>query len=116
MKTRMAWVKEIREEELASVEAVPSGVWKRYVSLEDGGRGMVFGMGRLNPGESITHDHDEEELFFVLKGSGIATWELDGAFHQAMLTPGMAFYKTSHVLHTMRAHGHEPLVGIYFKV
>lgn len=46
-----AWVKEIREDELEPVDSVPGGMWKRYVFTEDDGRGMVFGMGRLEPGE-----------------------------------------------------------------
>ena len=111
-----AWVKEIREEELAPVDLVPQGFWKRYVASESGGRGMVFGMGKLMPGEEVSHGHIEEELFYVLSGSGEAAWEIDGTTHNAELKPGVAFYKTSNIEHTMCNTGQEPLIGLYFKV
>jgi len=111
-----AWVKEIREDELAPVAMMPQGTWKRYVSIEPDGRGMIFGMGSLAPGEQAGHDHVDEELFFVLKGSGEATWEIDEETFHAELKPGMAFYKTSGIYHTMRNTGDEPLVGVFFKV
>jgi quercetin dioxygenase-like cupin family protein len=110
------WVKELREEELVPVNTVPQGVWKRYVSAEDGSRGMIMGMGKLAPEEEISHAHDEEELFYVLRGMGEATWVVDGQSHKAELYPGVAFYKTSGIEHTMRCKGREPLVGIFFKV
>ena len=111
------WVKEIREDELTPVAMMPQGgTWKRYVSQEEDGRGMIFGMGRLDPGEAAGHAHDEEELFYVLRGYGEAIWEVDGETHQAELRPGVAFYKTSDIHHTMRNTGDEPLVGIFFKV
>lgn len=110
------WVKEIREDELEPVARVPQGMWKRYVSVEDDGRGLVFGMGRLEPGEEVRHAHVEEELFYVLKGHGEAVWEVDGETYHAELKPGAAFYKTSHIHHTMRNIGQEPLVGLFCKV
>ena len=110
------WVKEIREDELAPVAMMPQGKWKRYVSLEPDGRGMIFGMGSLAPGEETGHAHDEEELFYVLKGKGEAIWEVDGESFRAELIPGVAFYKTSNIYHTMRNTGDEPLVGIAFKI
>lgn len=111
-----AWVKEIREDELSPVNRAPEGLWKRYVSLDTDGRGMVFGMGSFRPGEEISHAHAEEELFYVLKGTGEATWTLDDTVHRAELKPGVAFYKTSNIPHTMCNTGSEPLVGIFFKV
>jgi mannose-6-phosphate isomerase-like protein (cupin superfamily) len=111
------WVKEIREDELTPVARMPQGgKWKRYVSQEPDGRGMIFGMGCLNPGEEAGHAHEDEELFFVLRGHGEAEWELDGRTFTAELKPGVAFYKTSHIYHTMRNTGEEPLVGVFFKV
>jgi len=111
-----AWVKEIREDELSPVSLVPQGMWKRYVSLEEDGRGMIFGLGRLEPGEEVEHAHAEEELFYVLKGYGEAIWEVGGETHRAELKPGVAFYKTSHIYHKMRNTGDEPLVGLALKV
>lgn len=112
-----AWVREIREDELAPVAMMPQGgTWKRYVSEEEDGRGMIFGMGRLEPGEEVGHAHVEEELFYVLRGHGEAVWKVADETHRAELRPGVAFYKTSHVHHTMHNTGEEPLVGIFFKV
>jgi quercetin dioxygenase-like cupin family protein len=111
-----AWVKEIAEEELGKVTTVPQGKWKRYVSVEADGRGMIFALGKLEPGEEISHNHVEEEIFYVLKGEGEATWVENGIAHHATLKPGVAFYKTSHISHTMRNTGDEPLVGVAVKV
>ena len=112
-----AWIKRIREDELAPVPQMPQGgEWKRYVSQEADGRGMIFGMGRLAPGEEVGHAHEDEELFYVVKGHGEAVWEVDGETHRAALEPGVAFYKTSDIHHTMRNTGEEPLVGLFFKV
>ena len=111
-----AWVKEIRVDELSSVTMMAQGKWKRYVSTTPEGRGMIFGMGRLDPGEEAEHSHEEEELFYVLSGAGEATWEIDGVVYQAELLPGVAFYKTSHIPHRMRNTGSQPLIGLFFKV
>lgn len=110
------WVKEIREDELAPVAMMSQGIWKRYVSAEKEGRGMVFGMGCLRPGEEAGHAHEDEELFYVLKGYGEALWETAEGTQRAELKPGVAFYKTSYIHHTMRNTGDEPLVGLFFKV
>ena len=112
-----AWVREISEDGLAPSAIMPQGgKWKRYVSQEPDGRGMIFGLGRLEPGEEAGHSHAEEELFYVLKGRGEAIWEEDGEIHRTELKPGVAFYKTSDVYHKMCNTGDEPLVGLAFKV
>ena len=111
-----AWVKEISEDELGKVTTVPQGIWKRYVSVEANGRGMIFVLGKLGPGEEISHNHVEEEIFYVLKGEGEATWVENGISHHATLKPGVALYKTSHISHTMRNTSDEPLVGLAVKV
>lgn len=111
-----AWVKEIKKSELTAVSNAPQGLWKRYVSLDPVGRGMIFGMGCLQPGEEINHSHIEEELFYVLSGTGEATWIEDEQTHITILKPGVAFYKTSDIEHCMRNNSSEPLIGIFFKV
>ena len=111
-----AWVKKFKEDELESIDLVPQGLWKRYVSLDTDGRGMISGMGSLAPGEEISHAHIEEELFFVIKGNGEAIWEEDGHEYSEALVPGVAFYKTSNIFHVMKNTGSEALVGIFFKV
>jgi len=111
-----AWVKELKVEELSASPIMTQGKWKRYVSLDAEGHGMIFGMGCLEPGEEASHAHVEEEVFFVLSGQGEATWEIDGKAYSAQLYPGTAFYKTPHIHHTMRNTGTKPLIGLAFKV
>lgn len=111
-----AWVKKFMEEDLENFDWIPQGTWKRYVSLDPAGRGMIAGMGSLAPGESVSHSHVEEELFFVLKGHGEATWVEDGREFLAILEPGCAFYKTSNIDHVIRNTGTEKLVGLAYKV
>jgi mannose-6-phosphate isomerase-like protein (cupin superfamily) len=112
----VAWVKELRSEELTEVAGVTSGKWKRYVSREEGGHGLIYGMGMLMPGEVLSHAHREEEIFYVLQGHGEAAWKIDDAAFSAELNPGFAFYKTANIFHTIRNTGAEPLVGIFCKV
>jgi mannose-6-phosphate isomerase-like protein (cupin superfamily) len=111
-----AWVKEFRIEELGTSPIMTSGRWKRYVSKDPNGHGLIYGMGMLMPGEEAGHAHEEEEGFYVLQGHGEATWVVDGVTHTAELKPGVAFYKTPHIHHTMRNTGTEPLIGIVCKV
>jgi quercetin dioxygenase-like cupin family protein len=111
-----AWVREISEDELAPSDRMAQGLWKRFVSAEPDGRGMIFGMGCLRPGEEVAHAHEEEELFFVLKGQGEAIWETEQGEQRAELKPGVAFYKTSNIHHRMRNTGDELLVGLAFKI
>lgn len=111
-----AWVKAIQESDLEASEHIPEGHWIRYVSLEEAGNGMIFGMGRLESGEKVEHAHPEEEVFYVLRGRGVAVWEEGGTKHQANLAPGTAFYKTPNVHHAIRNTGDEPLLGLAFKV
>lgn len=112
----IAWVKELRKDELGSVPLMSVGKWKRYISKEEGGHGLVYGLGMLLPGEEFAHAHQEEEVFYVLEGQGEATWVIDGVTCSAKLKPGTAFYKTAHIYHTMKNTGSEPLVGIFCKV
>jgi len=107
------WVKLVDERDLAPGRE-PQGLWKRYVGGE--GRGLIFGLGRLMPGEAVEHSHDEEEVFYVLSGRGKAHWTEGGREHEAELLPGNAFFKSSRVPHTLRCIGPEPMLGLYCKV
>lgn len=106
------WVKQVQELDLAPGRE-PQGKWKRYVGGE--GRGLIFGLGRLEPGESVVHQHLEEEVFYVLSGRGEAEWTEDNVSHRAELVPGAAFFKSSHVPHTLRCVGEHPMLGLYCK-
>jgi len=106
------WVRQVQEGDLAAGRE-PQGTWKRYVGGE--GRGLIFGLGRLEPGEAVVHAHDEEEVFYVLSGHGEAEWSEDGTTHRAELVPGAAFFKSSRVSHTLRCVGSQPMLGLYCK-
>lgn len=107
------WVRMLDERDLAPGRE-PQGTWKRYVGGE--GRGLIFGLGRLMPGEEVVHAHDEEEVFYVLSGQGVARWTEHGVDHEAGLLPGTAFFKSSRVPHTLRCVGTAPMLGLYCKV
>jgi mannose-6-phosphate isomerase-like protein (cupin superfamily) len=112
----VAWVKELRSDELTKIPGMAQGKWKRYVSKEDGGHGLIYGMGMIMPGEEFSHAHQEEEAYYVLEGHGEATWIIDGVAHSAELKPGVAFYKTANIQHTMTNTGTVPMIGIFCKV
>ncbi len=111
-----AWVKLFKPEDCSEISGLPVGKWRRYISSEPDGHGLICGMGILMPGEEISHQHPEEEVFFVLQGCGEARWQIGGAVYSAPLNPGSAFYKTAHIAHSMRNTGDEPLIGIFSKV
>ena len=111
----VAWVKELRPKELEEVSGIPSGKWKRYISKGQDEVGLIFGLGMLMPGEVFSHAHKEEEVFYVLQGHGEASWQINDTTHSAELKPGVAFYKTADILHSMENTGKEPLIGIFCK-
>lgn len=110
------WIREFRKEDLEVSATVPQGIWKRYVDGSGDSRGMLFGLGCLRPGETVSHSHEEEEAFYVLSGHGEAIWREKDEEVTQELRPGVAFYKSSGVYHVMRNTGTEDLVGIFCKV
>jgi quercetin dioxygenase-like cupin family protein len=114
--SEQVWVRAVSEADLRAVEGLQGGWW-RYVQALPENLGMIFGLGRLLPGEVAGwHSHPEPEIFFVLSGSGEAHWEAEGQAGSATLTPGVAFYKVGHIPHQMRCTGGQALVGVYFKL
>ncbi len=110
------WVKKIASEELGQVPDL-QGRWRRWVVPTKDNGGIIFGMGRLQPGEVAGwHVHPDPEIFFVLEGIGEARWQEGNAEHVAELRPGFAFYKVGGVSHQMLNLGNSPLTGVFFKV
>mgnify|MGYP005844885131 CR=1 FL=1 len=110
------WVRTLSQDELRPIPGL-QGRWRRYVDATEANRGMIFGMGVLQPGEVAGwHEHEEPEVFFVLSGQGEARWRADGQDHRADLRPGVAFFKVGHIPHQMVNTGGEPLTGVFFKV
>ncbi len=91
------------------------GRWKRIVT--DTEKGLVIGMGELEPGQRAPwHAHPEEEVFFLLEGQGVVRWRDGEQVQEAILTPGCAFYKAPHVEHEMENPGPKRFAGLFVKV
>jgi quercetin dioxygenase-like cupin family protein len=112
-----AWVQAIEDVELKEVPWLSSR-WRRIVDLsQEGKRGLIFAVGRLEPGEVADwHEHPEDEVFFVFKGRGVVRWRIDDREFEAQVAPGSAFFKTGGIPHSMEVIGDEPLIGVGCKV
>jgi quercetin dioxygenase-like cupin family protein len=72
------WVNEIKVDLLEPLEGF-QGLWKRFVLPSPENLGMIFLMGKINPGEVAGwHAHPDPEIFFVLQGKGEARWKVEG--------------------------------------
>ncbi len=112
-----AWVKSIDSVPLKESPLL-KGRWARMLDLSaPGARGLIFIVGTIEPGMATGwHDHPEDEVFFVFKGSGVVRWREGGNEHEAAVEPGSAFFKRGGIPHEMEARGDEPLVGVGIKV
>lgn len=117
MNERNAWVQHIEDVELQPISWL-AGKWRRIVDLSEAGkRGLIFSVGRLEPGEVADwHEHSEDEVFFVYKGHGVVRWRIGGEVYEEAVEPGSAFFKVGGIPHQMAVIGDEPLIGIGCKV
>ena len=116
MKLAELWVKTLDPSELEHIEGL-QGKWKRFLDASEQSQGMVFGMGELAVGETAGwHDHPEPELFFVLEGTALARWNVDGDIGEERLSPGKAFFKEGDVPHQMVNDGSTVFRGLFFKL
>jgi quercetin dioxygenase-like cupin family protein len=113
---QQAWVRYWDRSELHPVPGI-EGVWNRFIDASPENDGLVAGLGRLAPGETMGyHEHPESEVFFILEGEGQARWKLGEQEHVAELKPGVAFYKVGGVPHNMSNTGTIDLIGFVAKV
>ncbi len=113
---QIIWVKPISNAELQPRNDL-EGMWKRWVEPVDGNRGMIWGKGELQPGQSAGwHAHPEPELFYVLEGEGKAYWKKNDGIESADLVPRTAFFKHGGIEHRMECTGSSPLRGLFFKI
>jgi len=92
------------------------GRWKRLISNTDTEKGLIVGIGILEPGEKARHSHPEEEAFYVMLGTGIARWWENGVMKEEKIYPGVLFYKGSNIEHMYENTGKDPLIGVLCKV
>jgi quercetin dioxygenase-like cupin family protein len=112
-----AWVQNIEDVELKDVSWL-AGKWRRIVDLsQTGQRGLIFSVGRLEPGEVADwHEHHEDEVFFVFKGHGVVRWRIGEDVFEEPVEPGSAFFKVGGIPHQMAVVGDEALIAIGCKV
>lgn len=117
MNAENAWVQNIEDVELKSVSWL-AGKWRRIVDRSQAGqRGLIFTVGRLEPGEVADwHEHPEDEVFFVFRGRGVVRWRIGEQEFEAPVEPGSAFFKMGGIPHQMVVVGDEALIGIGCKV
>ena len=117
MNIENAWVQNIENVELQSISWL-AGQWRRLVDRSQAGQpGLIFAVGRLEPGEvAAWHEHPEDEVFLVVRGHGVVRWRLGEEEFEAAVEPGSAFFKVGGVPHQMTVVGEEPLIGVGCKV
>jgi mannose-6-phosphate isomerase-like protein (cupin superfamily) len=83
---------------------------KRVIYPETTGvKGATLAVVYINPGEEIKlHSHPEEELYYIISGTGTVT--LDDEEHP--IGPGTAVYIAGNRVHGQRPTGNEPIVMV----
>jgi mannose-6-phosphate isomerase-like protein (cupin superfamily) len=92
------------------------GRWHRLIESADTEAGLIFGFGRLRPGEGRgwhVHPAGEDEIFFVIEGEGLAQWKVDGRVQQAELPAGSAFYTPGDLENNVINMGTQDLLSVY---
>ena len=109
----VAWVKSIDGVTLKESPLL-KGQWARMLDMSAPGvRGMIFIVGRIEPGLATGwHEHPEDEIFFVFKGRGVVRWRIGDEQYESPVEPGSAFFKRGGIAHEMEAFGDEPLTGV----
>lgn len=71
-----------------------------------GVKGATLAVVYINPGEEIVlHYHPEEELYYIISGTGTVTLDDE----EVPVGPGTAVYIAPNVVHGQRPTGNEPL-------
>ena len=65
------------------------GLWQRLINVGDTESGLVFGFGRIKPGDSRGwHEHPagEDSISYVVEGDGLAEWKHQGKINQQKIS------------------------------
>ena len=83
---------------------------KRVIYPElTGVQGATLAVVFINPGEEIVlHSHPEEELYYIISGTGTVTLDDE----EYPLGPGTAVYIAGNRIHGQRPTGNEPLIMV----
>jgi mannose-6-phosphate isomerase-like protein (cupin superfamily) len=74
---------------------------------------ILMGYCTYEPGKgSQWHSHEEEDVFFIVSGTGTIVFEQDGKEHSAPLKPGDACF-SGYLRNYVRNTGTETLVIVY---
>jgi mannose-6-phosphate isomerase-like protein (cupin superfamily) len=113
-------MKDVRISRLENVEGKTppggGGTWQRLIESAETEAGLIFGFGRLKPGEGRgwhIHPAGEDEIFYVIEGEGLAHWRADGRVHQAPLSGGTAFYTPGALENNVTNTGERDLLSVY---
>jgi oxalate decarboxylase/phosphoglucose isomerase-like protein (cupin superfamily) len=92
------------------------GTWHRLIDPADTEAGLIFGFGRMKPGEGRgwhIHPPGEDEIFYVIEGEGLAEWKEDGEVHREKLSAGTALYTPGNMENNVTNVGTKDLLSVY---
>jgi len=92
------------------------GTWYRLIESADTEAGLIFGFGRLKPGEGRgwhSHPQGEDEVFFVIEGEGLVEWKFNGKPYQKKISSGTAFYPPGDMENNVTNVGEGDLLSVY---
>jgi oxalate decarboxylase/phosphoglucose isomerase-like protein (cupin superfamily) len=92
------------------------GIWHRLIESADTDAGLIFGFGRLKPGEGRgwhTHPPGEDEIFYVIEGEGLAEWVHEGQTYRERVSSGCVFYTPGAMENNITNVGHTDLLSVY---
>jgi mannose-6-phosphate isomerase-like protein (cupin superfamily) len=92
------------------------GLWQRLISVGDTESGLVFGYGRIKPGDARgwhAHPAGEDSISYVLEGEGIAEWKDQGKTNQRRITAGTAFYTPGNMQNNITNESENDLLIVF---
>ena len=92
------------------------GLWQRLINVGDTEAGLVFGFGRIKPGDARGwHEHPagEDSISYVVEGEGIAEWKHQGKRNQQKISAGTAFYTPGNMENNITNAGDDDLLIIF---
>ena len=93
-----------------------SGTWHRLIESADTEAGLIFGFGRLKPGEGRgwhSHPGGEDEIFYVIEGEGLAEWKHEGQTYRERVSSECAFYTPGAMENNITNVGDRDLLSVY---